>query len=84
MKKFYSLAVAAIPEGLPVVVAGLFSTSLKHCNFATQLKFHLFLVTLALGVVRMGNRNAVVKKMSAVETLGCVTVICSDKTGIFP
>lgn len=53
------LIVAAVPEGLPTIVA----------------------VSLSINIIKLSNQNALVKKMIASETVGCINVICSDKTG---
>ena len=53
------LMVAAVPEGLPTIVA----------------------ISLSINIARMARQNALVKKMIACETIGCINVICSDKTG---
>ena len=53
------LIVAAVPEGMPTIVA----------------------ISLAINIIKMSKQNALVKKMVACETIGCINVICSDKTG---
>src|SRR5947199_10544310 len=59
LKTSISLAVAAVPEGLPMVAT----------------------TTLALGVVNMRKHHVFVRRLDAVETLGCVQTVCLDKTG---
>ncbi|MEG1820592.1 MAG: magnesium-transporting ATPase, partial [Oscillospiraceae bacterium] len=52
------LIVAAVPEGLPTIVA----------------------VSLSINIIKLSQKNALIKKMIASETVGCINIICSDKT----
>ena len=86
-----ALAVAAIPEGLPAVITtclalGEEMTTVSHALVGTDELVSMWnawnhIINFILGTHRMAKKNAIVRSLPSVETLGCTSVICSDKTG---
>ena len=85
------LAICAVVFGVQIIRAGTFNLDLALGSFMTAVSLAVaaipeglaavVTVVLSIGVTNMSKRNAIIRRLTAVETLGCAQVICSDKTG---